>query len=186
MKNIISGQLGGFTLIELLVVVLIIGILSAVAVPQYQKAVAKSQAVQAITLLKTVGNAVESYIMANGQMPETFEELDIDLPSDYTGNETCSAYTKDVHSNGKWAISLEGTTVQDAYSAIWMCQLTGKYSGAGFGIQVSSPNNSSRPTKEILCAEYATFGFSEGDYCTKLFKSTTVAGRGAVTSFKLP
>ena len=73
----------GFTLIELLVVVLIIGILSAIALPQYEKAVEKAKAMQGLVLLKSVAQAAESYYLANGQYPIKFEDLDIHLPADW-------------------------------------------------------------------------------------------------------
>ena len=78
-----------FTLIELLVVVLIIGILAAVAVPQYQKAVWKSRNVQLKTLVQQVGQAQERYFLANGTFPKGLGEMDVEIP--LTGIDTGSA-----------------------------------------------------------------------------------------------
>lgn len=70
----------GFTLIELLVVVLIIGILSAVALPQYQVAVRKSRMAQLMVFAEAAAKAEEVYFMANGQYTPAFEDLDITIP----------------------------------------------------------------------------------------------------------
>ena len=71
----------GFTLIELLVVVLIIGILSAVALPQYRMAVLKSRFQSVAPLIRSLVEAQEVYYMANGEYAKRFEDLDVSIPS---------------------------------------------------------------------------------------------------------
>ena len=66
MKHRFAGRLGGFTLIELLVVVLIIGILSAIALPQYNRAVLKSRAAQLLVFVKHFNDLCEVDKMAGG------------------------------------------------------------------------------------------------------------------------
>ena len=69
-----------FTLIELLVVVLIIGILSAVALPQYQKAVVKSRYAGLKALTRALADAEERYYLANNEYTNDFDDLDVELP----------------------------------------------------------------------------------------------------------
>lgn len=72
--------MNGFTLIELLVVVLIIGILSAVALPQYRVAVAKARYTEAITWASAIYKAQQVYYMANGTRTLDANDLDVSFP----------------------------------------------------------------------------------------------------------
>ncbi len=81
----------GFTLIELLVVVLIIGILAAVALPQYTKAVEKSRATEGMSLLGNLVTAEQIYKMASGSFTNDLSLLDLQLPG--VGSATVSTIT---------------------------------------------------------------------------------------------
>jgi len=117
----------GFTLIELLVVVLIIGILAAVAVPQYQMAVAKSRFANLRTLTATLAKAAEVYRISNNRYPQSFDELDVDLPGGFTvqpatSNSVC-ATTQDNYccitfeKEGAWAAAVSCGRQEDSFIA---------------------------------------------------------------------
>ena len=75
----------GFTLIELMVVVLIIGILAAVALPQYESAVKKSRTAEATVMLKAIADAQQMYLTTFKQCgPDDgdFGKLDVNIPAE--------------------------------------------------------------------------------------------------------
>ena len=161
-----------FTLIELLVVVLIIGILAAVALPQYQKAVEKSRATQAITLVKSVHQAMGAYYLANGTWPDSLDELAVQIP--WTGTQRLIKNGTDTRSNGIWSLQIYKDS--DSNFGILAGKLSGKYQGAGF-IMFTKGDDVRKPG-QLQCFERNTentsspFQGETGDYCQKIFKTS--------------
>ena len=177
-----------FTLIELLVVVLIIGVLAAVAVPQYQKTVEKSRAAQALTLLKTVGQAFQAHHLSSGTWATSFDELSVDIP--WTGNTHFVPNCTDTRSNGQWSVCLEDAT---GYINLYAGRISGKYKGAYFSIHIAGPT-STNTNPVIRCNERIASGqpfvfdpsLAAGAYCEKIMRGSFLAQSEWNRSYNLP
>ena len=156
-----------FTLIELLVVVLIIGILAAVAVPQYQKAVAKSRYAALKPIVNSLAAAAQTYYLANGTWPSSIDDLAISLDSPVFSE------------NGEWRVAFEEPTLGVYISR----SEQGKYAGVSFS-KHKQPSYNFIPNETFLCNEpknqYA------GKYCNKIMGGQEIYTGVYVTVFVLP
>jgi len=114
--GVMKNNKSGFTLIELLVVVLIIGILSSIALPQYQKAVDKARAAEVMQLISVLQKGLELWILAHPGEGGDFlysnstDMLEgVDVPCEYkSGDTVCyinkNSFIVDLNPNGSGGV----------------------------------------------------------------------------------
>ena len=148
-----------FTLIELLVVVLIIGILAAIALPQYKIAVVKSRLAAVIPAMSAIKTGLESYYLANGEYPQT---LYPDVSS-FDISTSCQVFDNDssvIKCDNYFLIDTSWTGVYGVracycpgYQNTWVnCN-----SNQDFCYSIYADHNSTNPGKRI-CSSKTDFG----------------------------
>ena len=151
----------GFTLIELLVVVLIIGILSAIAFPQYRVAVDKARMTEATQSLARVRDAIDVYVLANGYESVGFfgeggyeGALDVDFESSWSCPVGYSCYSKYFYYNAYCVKNSGFCMVKASTDKVGYDITSTKYESTGKWSTICEPKSESDTYAKRLCDDF--------------------------------
>ena len=159
----------GFTLIELLVVVLIIGILAAMAMPQYFKAVERSRMTEADTLLGSIAQAQRRKFLQINKFVTNYRALDVS-PKDSNGSTYYTKGNPTTGANGNgFAVVLSGTTFQTGIATATRHAATGalqyQYSLSRYYQGDNVTCTGTNTAGQELCADFCGIDTPTGSCC---------------------
>lgn len=155
----------GFTLIELMIVVSIIGILAAIAVPQYQEYSIRAQIAESLILVTDIETSVNEYYKNRGKFPKDNSQAGVPEPDKIIGNYVTGMQVE----NGSIHITLGNrvfNSLQGKVITIQPIVVTGSpdspisfscgYAGAPKGMEVVGKNNTDIENRLLppSCREY--------------------------------
>lgn len=169
----------GFTLMELLIVVLIIGILTAIALPMYKKSVERSRVSDALTTLQAVAKSEHDWYLANNNYTKDFSDLDIELTGEiddeilettYYNYELLNEGIMAIRTNGEYSLykDYEISQVMCSPSEHYICdsfnRLT-KEPCQKMGMVWSNTNSTCYATDEVRCKDLYGVSMWNGEFC---------------------
>ena len=169
---------GGFTLIEVLVVVLIIGILTSVALPQYQKAVVKSRNANFKKDIMSVAHAQEVYLETFNKCADSFDALDIGTSLAIETENPCTIShngSDAIRGNGDYYIVLNNVGSTCAITGAWK---KGDYTCTGFSYIINAPTLGESNSNTLMCVEQWN-ATKRGVFCSKLEHASFVTNLGS-------
>ena len=182
----------GFSLLEVLVVTLIIAVLASLAVSDYQKAIERSRASEAITLLTALYKAEKLYQLEHGKFANSLDSLKFSFRGTHV---TCTQnnkspcwgyYNTDAIQNKDWSVELE----KGKNPSIAVGRISGPYAGAGFFIQLARADGVQYPLEKMACIENVKgklkYKKKDGTYCIDLLDGTLHSKNGTNRKYDFP